>query len=1162
MTTRNDDNSNAAAGGQAAAPTTDPTAIQSTTPPPMATGIQTAPLEPGRVPLSPLTAGDDAVLVKRRERTLQGLTVLLVVLALGLAGLSAAIPIRNSDLFMHLGTAKLMVEGKYTFGADPFTVNSHAARWVNHSWLFDLASYGLFRLTGGEGLVVAKTMVVVALAAVLLLIRRRGESLWIPAMCTALAIVTLSPRLLYQPQVLSFLFLALTIAILAIRGRRKVPPGEETLLDRFAAWPYRLWLLPILFAIWANVDAWFVLGPITVLLFWLGETVQEMFAPLPSGQDAPLAEERRKLPLVLLVSTAACLLNPFHIYAFTFPNEVSPAVSQRIKTDDALKEIFLSPWSSDAIMSKDLGHNFARMAYYLLLALSLGSFVLNRAGWRCWRVMVWTAFAVLAAFYIRCVPFFAVVAGPIMTLNFQDYWAARVSERREPTPGLGLWPIAGRALSIVLLAVVALAAWPGWLHGWPGDPQADRHRVGWGLDMDKGLEETARDFARWREEGKISGEQNAFNFQPDVATYLSFYCPEEKTFFDYRFPLFSDTADAYYKLRQELNPKQEIEESIGGRTAPRLGAGDWRAVFRERHIKYVIVNELEFGRALAFLRHAADDARRPDAEREWTLIALHGHVAVYAWSDPLLGPDPVVQSMQLDPYHLAFGPTAKPAPPQGPDRAPRTRGEDYVEDFRQAQMAVPVDSAEAQFHFFMSEFESTHIRHETVEAYGQQVLSGILFGTTVRSIPQYAFFQLVTGRRALGIPAGKFNAPASLYLALRASRRALAADPDDYRALRWLGINYTKLRELEVAEELMSNSGSLLGEIRRCQIAGCLVQTLKAKPDDVEARHLLARYYLRQNWFDLALQHMKEESKLTHEAGPYPSERDDQFRERLHRLDDAVKVLDDQVKNAKNDFLIATKDWTRVRDKVAFARKRGLMGEAIDLLEHSSVPELGRDGQVLELWLLLQVGRVRDVRNEWTPLLTDSPELDRVGPFVLPIYKWLMVLQAATLGDYQEADALLKELIDVARARTKRDLPLLVCPGVGFLFRTDFFDPSGQRPLAWTIVQREEFLKRLQAFRYVPLDPVEEGELNVLRGMLAVEAGNNRHAEECFRNALTLTTPPARYLPLLSIMGAPGPFGAASAAAIAVDLATGPTLPLPSQYWAVEYLNTLNQADK
>jgi tetratricopeptide (TPR) repeat protein len=654
--------------------------------------------------------------------------------------------------------------------------------------------------------------------------------------------------------------------------------------------------------------------------------------------------------------------------------------------------------------------------------------------------------------------------------------------------------------------------------------------------------------------------------------YLSLYCPEEKTFFDYRFPLFSNTADAYYKLREELNPKQSIEESIGGRTAPRLGAGDWRKVFRERHVKHVIVNESDFSRALAFLRHAADDASRPDAKREWTLIALHGHVAVYAWTDPeplepgaqgaLLRPDPVVQSMQLDPYVLAFGPTAKPAPPQGPDRGPHTRGEDYWDDFRQAQLAVPPDSAEAQFHFIMSEFEATHIRHEILEACGQQILSAVLSGSSVRSVPQLYYFQQVTLPRAQSAPPGKFHPPASLYLALRASRRALAADPDDNRALRWLGINYTKLHELEVPEELFTNPNSLLSEIRRCQIAGCLVQALKAKPDDLDAHRLLARYYHRQNWKDLELQHLKEAARLTVDAGRLPSESDDEFRNRLYEMNKTVEALDKPVRDAQNDFLIATKNWTRVKDKVAFARERGLMGQAIDLLEHSSVPELGADGQILELWLLLQAGRVREVKEAWKDNLTESTESYPVGPFFLPIYKWLMVLQAATLGEYDEADRLLKELIDVARARNKRELTRLIGSGVAYLFRTDFIDPSGQRPLTWTIVQRQEFLKRLQGFRYIPLEPAEEGELNVLRGMLAVEAGNNRHAEECFRHALNLTAPPQRYLPVLGVLGAPGPIGTAVAAAVAVDLASGPTLPLPSRYWAVVYLNTLNQADK
>src|SRR6266851_5253618 len=122
----------------------DPGAIQ-TTLPPSSTGVQTAESPAGSQPvaLPPITAEQRAAEeIARKERLELWLDRALVVLVLGLAFLSASFPIHNSDFLMHLGTGKLLSEGKYPLGEDPFSANTLGVRWVNHSWLLDLLSYG------------------------------------------------------------------------------------------------------------------------------------------------------------------------------------------------------------------------------------------------------------------------------------------------------------------------------------------------------------------------------------------------------------------------------------------------------------------------------------------------------------------------------------------------------------------------------------------------------------------------------------------------------------------------------------------------------------------------------------------------------------------------------------------------------------------------------------------------------------------------------------------------------------------------------------------------------------------------------------------------------------------------------------------------------------
>ena len=162
---------------------------------------------------------------------LDRLLVLLVLLLTFFLGSFAA---TNSDLWRHLAAGRLIAHGQYTFGTDPFAYTTANVRWVNHSWLWDWLQYllagaggGAEPAFGGAALVLVKALALTALAAVLLLIRRPGPGLWIPAVCVALAVVVMSPYFQLQPGYVSLLFLGLTLYLLTRdrggEGARAVP---------------------------------------------------------------------------------------------------------------------------------------------------------------------------------------------------------------------------------------------------------------------------------------------------------------------------------------------------------------------------------------------------------------------------------------------------------------------------------------------------------------------------------------------------------------------------------------------------------------------------------------------------------------------------------------------------------------------------------------------------------------------------------------------------------------------------------------------------------------------------------------------------------------------------------------------------------------------------
>ena len=96
------------------------------------------------------------------------------VLSLGvmaLAFLVVSFSVRNADFWQHLAAGRLLAEGGYTFGTDPF--GQEAGRtWVNHAWLFDLIVFTAYKSLGGPGLVVLKSLLVMATSGLLLAARR------------------------------------------------------------------------------------------------------------------------------------------------------------------------------------------------------------------------------------------------------------------------------------------------------------------------------------------------------------------------------------------------------------------------------------------------------------------------------------------------------------------------------------------------------------------------------------------------------------------------------------------------------------------------------------------------------------------------------------------------------------------------------------------------------------------------------------------------------------------------------------------------------------------------------------------------------------------------------------------------------------------------------
>src|SRR5262245_24686754 len=409
-------------------------------------------------------AGAPAVEPARRSDPQQSRVAAVLFIA-ALAFLLGSFPARNSDVWMHLAAGRQLARGPEYFSAVP-----HFAENPPHAtWLYDLACYAIYSAVGGPGLVIVKALLVVALAVVLLRLSAAGAPLWIATFCTFLGLLTISRRVPLQPVIVSYLCAAL--AVWLIRPGREAKPRQAS----DAASPARrvadllrgLWPLLVLFLLWANLDRWVVIGLGIVGLTWLGRILDE-----PASARGALAG---RLFLSFVLVSAVCLCSPSLLGAFTAPADLEWF---QTRSDSVFARQVTSPFQSAYLRS--VGFTPAGLAYFPLLGLGLGSFFLSRANWRWQRVLPWLGLAVLSAFEVRCVPFFAIVGGPVLAWNLGDYAARRAApaSRRRGSPLL-------EPLSWALACGLLVCAWAGWLQGPPFEPRR------WDVEVAPAIERAA-----------------------------------------------------------------------------------------------------------------------------------------------------------------------------------------------------------------------------------------------------------------------------------------------------------------------------------------------------------------------------------------------------------------------------------------------------------------------------------------------------------------------------------------------------------------------------------------------------------------------------------------------------------------------------------------------
>jgi hypothetical protein len=199
-----------------------------------------------------------------RDATTLRTKLLIGLLALGVAAIALCLNRDlNGDLYL------LLFSGRYVahhgpVGFDPFPTIEHGQSWLNQQWLSEVGFYGAEQVVGTTSITILYALLIgLPLALVLGAIRRKG-----PVLLIAVAALYVPGILaIIHPRAAGFtllLFAVLMVVILAawrLDSRR----GEGTNVPLWA-----LALVPLLFALWANLHGGFIAGLLLVGLVTAG----------------------------------------------------------------------------------------------------------------------------------------------------------------------------------------------------------------------------------------------------------------------------------------------------------------------------------------------------------------------------------------------------------------------------------------------------------------------------------------------------------------------------------------------------------------------------------------------------------------------------------------------------------------------------------------------------------------------------------------------------------------------------------------------------------------------------------------------------------------------------------------------------------------------------
>lgn len=471
---------------------------------------------------------------------LRSLTIertMIIILFMLIFALAARVPV-DTDTWWHIRSGEYtLTHGMIT--ADPFSFTMAGEPWTNHSWGSQIVIYAAWKLGGPLGLSVY--MAALATAGMFFVYKMCEGSSYMRAFAlilgAAAAAVFWSPR----PQMFSFFLSAVILYILYLYRSKQVD---------------RLWLVPVIMAVWGNLHAGFSIGFIFLGGVIAGEALGRLFNP----QSNYLTwRQIRKLIVISLISAAALVINPYGLNMLLVPFQTVSI--------GALRD-FIQEWNSPNFQGRETW----AFIFLLLGVLGAAGASKRRISWTDYVLVSGTAFMALLAG--RNIAVFAVAATPVLTYHLDSILTER---------GWSLQPVQRvtmrqARLNLVILLVVFLGCAAKVLLIMEPKSLAADMRAHLPIDVAAYIEE----------EQPPQPMFNSYNW----GGYLMFAVPDYPVFVDGRTDLYGDSfllqylraatgGDGWRETLDEYGIRTAVIETGSGLARRLRDEPDWNEVYTD-----------------------------------------------------------------------------------------------------------------------------------------------------------------------------------------------------------------------------------------------------------------------------------------------------------------------------------------------------------------------------------------------------------------------------------------------------------------------------------------------------------------------------------------------------------------------------------------------------